>query len=177
MNTDHPSPGSLPDPTDLDYATAELDIVESSGHAAAARRRRAQTPPRAPQVRLGALVEGGLAPAVMIIVERSVRRRPALANSLRCEVELAPEEDYPPVRIVFGDRLVLVEDGPAVAPDIRAEGKLPDLIALLVTPLIGGVPNPMDSRGRAALGKVAAGHVRFEGRLNLAKRLLSLIRV
>jgi hypothetical protein len=176
MSVDHTGAGPLPEPADLEFATAELDIVESSG-AAAARRRRAQAAVRPPQVRLGALVEGGLAPAVMVIIERSVRRRPAMANSLRCEIELAPDEDYPPVRIVFGDRLVLVEDGPGVAPDIRAEGSLPDLIALMVTPLLGGYPNPMDSRGRAALGKVALGHVRFEGRVGLAKRLLSLIRV
>jgi hypothetical protein len=113
----------------------------------------------------------------MAIVERGVRRRPALANGFRAEIELNLEEGYPPVRIVFGDRLVLVEDASAVAPDLRIEGSLPDLISLMVTPLWGGLPNPINSRGRAALGKVALGRVRIEGRLALMRRLLAVVRV
>lgn len=61
------------------------------------------------------------------------------------------------MRIVFGDRLVLVEDGNAVAPDLRLRGSLPVVISLMVAPLLGGVPSPMNARGRAALGKVALG--------------------
>ncbi|HEV3053379.1 MAG TPA: hypothetical protein VGX45_01900 [Solirubrobacteraceae bacterium] len=132
---------------------------------------------RPPHVRLGAFQEGGIAPAIMAIVERGVRRRPALAHGLRAEVELNLEEGYPPVRIVFGDRLVLVEDASAVAPDLRIEGSLPDLISLMVTPLWGGLPNPINSRGRAALGMVALGRVRIEGRLALMRRLLAVVRV
>jgi hypothetical protein len=123
------------------------------------------------------MTEGGLAPAILAIVERGVRRRPGLANRLRAEVELAFEEAYPPVRVVFGERLVLVEDGSAVAPDLRVEGSLPDLISLMVAPLLGGVPSPINARGRAALGMVALGRVRVEGRLGLMRRLLILIRV
>jgi hypothetical protein len=157
----------------LSAPTAELDIVEGT-----ATPRRAPRPNiRPPHVRLGALAEGGVAPAIMAIIERGVRRRPALAHGLRAEVELNLEENYPPVRIVFGDRLVLVEDGPAVAPDIRIEGSLPDLISLMVTPLWGGVPNPINARGRAAIGMVALGRVRIEGRLGLMRRLLGVIRV
>jgi hypothetical protein len=132
---------------------------------------------RPPHVRLGAFQEGGIAPAIMAIVERGVRRRPALAHGLRAEVELNLEEGYPPVRIVFGDRLVLVEDASAVVPDLRIEGSLPDLISLMVTPLWGGLPNPINSRGRAALGMVALGRVRIEGRLGLMRRLLAVVRV
>ena len=132
---------------------------------------------RPPHVRLGAFQEGGIAPAIMAIVERGVRRRPALAHGLRAEVELNLEEGYPPVRIVFGDRLVLVEDASAVAPDLRIEGSLPDLISLMVTPLWGGLPNPINSRGRAALGMVALGRVRIEGRLGLMRRVLAVVRV
>jgi hypothetical protein len=113
----------------------------------------------------------------MAIVERGVRRRPALANALRAEIQLDFEEDYPPVRVVFGDRLVLVEDGPGVAPDLCVEGSIPDLITLMVTPLLGGLPNPINARGRAALGMVAVGRVRVEGRLGLMRSLISLIRV
>ncbi len=49
----------------------------------------------------------------MAIVERGVQRRPDQARALRLEVELQMEESYPPVRIVFGEDGVLVEDGPA----------------------------------------------------------------
>jgi hypothetical protein len=154
--------------------TAELDIVESGRSRASGQSRSAV---RAPQVRLGALQEGGLAPAIMAIVERGVRRRPALASSIHAEIQLEPEENYPPIRIVFGERLVLVEDGPAVAPDLRVEGTLPDLISLMVTPLLGGLPNPINARGRAALGLVAVGRVRVEGRISLMRQLIRVIRV
>jgi hypothetical protein len=113
----------------------------------------------------------------MAIVERGVWRRPALANSLHAEIELAIEEDYPPVRIVFGDSLILVEDGRAAAPDLRVKGKLADLISLMVAPLVGGVPSPIAPRGRAALGMVALGRVRIEGRISLMRRFLRLIRI
>jgi hypothetical protein len=47
----------------------------------------------------------------------------------------------------------------------------------MVTPLLGGLPNPIDARGRAALGLVAGGRVRVEGRLALMRRLIRLMRV
>jgi hypothetical protein len=128
-------------------------------------------------VRLGKIAEGGVAPAIMAIIERGVRRRPSLAKELQAELEINLEEGYPPVRIVFGERLVLVEDAPAVAPDIKVSASLPDLISLMVTPLLGGVPSPMDSRGRAALGMVMVGRVQIEGRLGLMRRLLGIIRI
>jgi hypothetical protein len=128
-------------------------------------------------VRLGVLAEGGIAPAVAAIVERGVRRRPALAAGLRAEIELRIEGPYPPVRIVFGERLVLVEDAAAVAPDLRARGRLPDLVSMMVAPVLGGIPSPVHSRGRAALGKVMLGRVRVEGRLGLMRRLLAIVRI
>lgn len=133
--------------------------------------------PGAPAVRLGVLAEGGLAPAILAIVERGVRLRPALAALISAEVELVLDEGYPPVRVVFGERLVLVEDAAAVAPDLRIAGRLADIVSLMVTPLIGGVPSPIDARGRAALGKVALGHVRLEGRIALMRRILPIVRV
>lgn len=175
MEPEVPEPHLPPDTAVLEAPTAELDVVESGSTGRRLRRRKVKTHP--PQVRLGTLAEGGVAPAIMAIVERGVRRRPSLAKELRAEVELALEEGYPVVRIVFGDRLVLVEDAPGVAPDIRIKGTLPDLISLMVTPLIRGVPSPIDSRGRAALGKVALGHVQIEGRLGLIRRLLGIIRI
>lgn len=159
-------------PDELSPPTAELDAIDS-GHPERAPRQR---PPAPPQVRLGNVAEGGVAPAVAAIVERGVRRRPALAAGLRSEVELKIEGPYPPIRIVFGERLVLVEDGPAVAPDIRVEGALTDLVSMMVTPLLGGMPSLMNARGRAALGKVVFGQVRIEGRLGLMRRLLGVMR-
>ena|GEM_PF-3471942 len=148
----------------------ELDLLEAG-------RRLGPANVRPPQVKLGKLADGGVAPAIMAIVERGVRRRPALARTPQAEVELAMDERYPPVRIVFGERMVLVEDGPAVAPDLRVRGALPDLVSLMVAPLLGGVPSPINARGRAALGMVALGRVRIEGRLGMMRRMLSLIRI
>src|SRR4051794_20266619 len=86
-----------------------------------------------PQVRLGEVRKGGVAPAIMAIVERGVRRRPALASAIRAEIEINLEEGYPPIRIVFGEHVALVEDGAAVAPGLRVDGSLPDLISLMIT--------------------------------------------
>jgi hypothetical protein len=162
-------------PAALSTHTSELDVVESGRRGRASSRRTALARP--PQVRLGTLLDGGIAPAVAAIVERGVRRRPGLVAGLSAEVELKVHGGYPPVRIVFSGRLVLIEDGPAVAPDLRAEGDLGDLISMMVTPLLGGVPSPINARGRAALGKVMLGRVRVEGRLGLMRRLLAIVRI
>jgi hypothetical protein len=130
-----------------------------------------------PQVRLGGLVSGGLAPAVMAIIDRGVRRRPDLARSLHAEVELAFQQLHPPVRIMFDNHDVLVEDGPASAPDLRIDGSLGDQIALMVAPIIGGLPSPIDARGRAALGTVLSGRVRISGSFGLLRRFLGVIHV
>jgi hypothetical protein len=113
----------------------------------------------------------------MAIVERGVLRRPVLAAAMRAEVQLDFEEAHPPVRIVFGEQVVLVEDGSAVAPALRVEGTLPDLISLMLTPLLGGLPNPINARGRAALGMLAFGRVRVEGRIGQMRQLIRIIRV
>jgi hypothetical protein len=106
-----------------------------------------------------------------------VRQRPVPARALRAEVELTIEDGYPPVRIVFGADEVLVEDGACQSPDLRIRGALPDLISLLVAPLVRGWPNPINARGRAALQLVTSRRVRLEGRLSLMRQVLSVIRV
>jgi hypothetical protein len=130
-----------------------------------------------PMVRLGELTPGGLAPAIMAIVERGVRRHPARSRSLRCEVELCLEESYPPVRIVFGEDGVLVEDGSAIDPDLRVRGRLGDLISLMAAPALRGVPVPIGARGRAALGTLVSRRVRIQGRTGLMRELLAVLRV
>ena len=129
-----------------------------------------------PRVILGHLEDGGIAPAVAAIVDRGVQRRPSQAAGLRCQVELQIIGPYPPVRITFGDVDVLVEDGSAEQPDVRVSGGLADLISLMETPLLGGLPSFMNARGRAAIGRVALGKVRIEGRIGLMRRLLSIVR-
>ena len=128
-------------------------------------------------MRLGALAEGGLAPAILAIVERGVGQHPELAAGIRAEVQLDFDEGYPPVRVVFAERHVLVEDGPATAPDLRVSGALPDLVSLMITPHLSGLPNPIVARGRAAFGMVAFRRVRIQGRLRLLRRLLRVIAV
>jgi hypothetical protein len=130
-----------------------------------------------PQVRLGSLMPGGLAPAILAMVERGAHHRPTVARSLRGEVELSTGGEHPPVRIVFEEGAVLIEDGPSQAPDLRISGELPDLVSLMVAPLLGGVPSPVNARGRAALGMVARRRVRFEGGIALTRRFLQLIRI
>jgi hypothetical protein len=130
-----------------------------------------------PEVRLGELREGGLAPAIMALIERGVKERPDQARALRLEVELQLEDIYPPVRIVFGDDGVLVEDGPAVAPGLRISGSLPDLAAMMVAPTFGGVPSPMDRRGRAAIGLFTSRRVRIQGKIGTLRSFVSLIRL
>jgi hypothetical protein len=130
-----------------------------------------------PEVRLGQLISGGLAPAIMAIVERGVRRRPALARTLDVEAELAVDNGFPPVRIVFSPDEVLVEDGPAQAPALRVRGELGDLIGLLMTPHLRGVPVPFGTHGRNALTLVASRRIRVQGRIALLRRMLGVIRI
>ena len=80
-----------------------------------------------PAVHLGQIRPGGLAPAILAIVERGVHHRPALAQSFSAEVELAMDERYPPVRIAFGERPVLVEDGPCAPRTSESAGRCPTL--------------------------------------------------
>ncbi|HWF54725.1 MAG TPA: hypothetical protein VG223_08865 [Solirubrobacteraceae bacterium] len=127
-------------------------------------------------MRLGELREGGLAPAVAAIVERGVRRRPAHAAAVIAVVELRVQGPYPPVRVTFQGAEITVEDGPASAADIRIEGELTDLISMMVAPTVGGLPSPMNARGRVALGMVASRRVRVRGRVGLMRRLLAIVK-
>jgi hypothetical protein len=134
-----------------------------------------QVPPR---VELGHLADGGLAPAVAAIVERAVVRRPERANRLVLKLEIKVSGPYPATGVTFGPGCVHVEDGQSPDADLKIEGALADLVSLLSTPIaMGGLPNPITARGRAALSKVATGRVRFEGPLALRREILALLRI
>jgi hypothetical protein len=131
-----------------------------------------------PGVVIGALSEGGLAPAIAAIVERGVQRRPDRANRLRFELEIRVRGPHPPTRVRFDAGTVLVEDGPAVEPAVVLEGTLADLVAVIASPVNrAGLPSPATPRGRAALTKLATGRVRVEGPLGLRRELLALLRI
>jgi hypothetical protein len=128
-------------------------------------------------VRLGALAAESIAPGIYALVERGVRRRPELARAMAGEVVLRFDEGYAPVRLVFAADGVLVEDGEGERPDCEVCASLPDLIALTVAPTVGGLPNPLAPRGRAALGRLATGRVQVIGSRMLGRKLLALLRV
>jgi hypothetical protein len=132
-----------------------------------------------PAVKLGHQAPNGIAAGLLALVERGAGKRPRVARELRGRVEIRFAEDYPPVRLEFGDDEVLVEDGNGRrwASDLVIEGALPDVLHLATAPLVGGVPKPTDKRGRAALAKVAGRRVRIEGSPMLARRLMKLLEV
>src|SRR5438270_13162878 len=116
-----PVPRDPEQPSGAAPATDELDLVEPGRRRTAGRKRPVggrRPGAHPPPVTLGHHVRGGLSPAILAVVERGVRRRSALANLLAGEIELAMLEQYPPVRIVFAEDHVLVEDGAAEAPDL-----------------------------------------------------------
>ena len=130
-----------------------------------------------PDVRLGATSDDGIAASIFALVERGAARRPELVKEMRGRIELRFAEDLAPVRLVFENGVVVVEDGAWDAPDLRISGRLPHVVALTVAPLVGGVPNPATVRGRSALAKLAGGAVRVEGDRALGRRLLRLLAI
>ncbi len=128
-----------------------------------------------PSVRLGVTAPDGIAASIFALVERGVERRPAVGVQVRGEVELRFLEDLSPVRLAFADQEVIVEDGPAQAPDLVIAGRLPHIVALTTAPLLRGVPNPASKRGRVALAQVANGRVKVSGDRALGSRLLRVM--
>jgi hypothetical protein len=130
-----------------------------------------------PDVRLGTTTDDGIAASIFALVDRGAGRRPELAMEMSGRIELSFAEDLAPVRLVFEEGAVVVEDGACDEPDLRISGRLPHVVALTVAPLVGGVPNPATVRGRSALAKVAGGQVRVEGDRALGRRLLRLLAI
>jgi hypothetical protein len=136
---------------------------------------------RAPSIRLGRMVEDGVAPSIFGLVERGISREPGLAAEMRGRVVFRFEEEFSPLRINFRPRSVVVEDGDLRKPDLVIAGRLPDIVHFATVPTLRGrlrgVPDPRRARGRAALGRLASGRVRIEGDNALARHLLRLLSV
>lgn len=132
-------------------------------------------------VRLGRMVEDGVAPSIFGLVERGIAREPELAAGMRGRVVFRFREDFSPLRVSFRARTVLVEDGDLRKPDLVIAGSMPDIVHFATVPVLGGplrgLPDPRAPRGRAALGRLASGRVQIEGDRALARRLLRLLAV
>jgi hypothetical protein len=132
-------------------------------------------------VRLGRMVEDGVAPSIFGLIERGIAREPALAAEMRGRVVFRFAEDFSPLRITFKPRSVVVEDGDSRRPDLLIEGSLPDIVHFATVPTLRGrlhgVPDPRQPRGRQALRRLADGRVRVTGDRVLGRRLLRLLAV
>jgi ubiquinone biosynthesis protein UbiJ len=127
------------------------------------------------QVHLGATTDDGIALGMVALVERGVGLRPSLVREARGVVELRfPDTD--PLRVAFTGAGVEVSDGGEGEPDVVIAGRLPDVLRLLGTPMVAGMPNPIARDGRAALARIADGRVQISGDRALARRLLALLK-
>src|SRR6476660_2646868 len=136
---------------------------------------------KAPNVRLGRMVEDGVAPSIFGLIERGIAREPSLAAQMRGRVVFRFAEDFSPLRITFRARSVVVEDGDSRDPDLLIEGRLPDIVHFATVPTLRGrlhgVPDPRQPRGRKALRRLADGRVRVDGDRVLARRLMRVLAV
>jgi hypothetical protein len=136
---------------------------------------------RVPSVRLGRMLEDGVAPSIFGLIERGIAREPELASQMRGRVVFRFTEDFSPLRIHFRPRSVVVEDGDSRKPDLVITGRLPDIVHFATVPTLKGrlhgVPDPRRPRGRRALRRLADGRVRIEGDRVLGRRLLRLLAV
>jgi hypothetical protein len=134
--------------------------------------------PRTPEVRLGQTIANGIAPSMFALLDRGVQRRPDIARELQGKVVIRFRDEIAPVRISFGRRVIRVEDGDLRSADLVVTGTLPHVVQLTVTPMVRwGIPDFRDSRGRAALLRVASGRVRLGGDMTLARKMLEMMAV
>ena len=134
-----------------------------------------------PKLRLGRMVEDGVAPSIFGLIDRGIAREPELAGVMRGRVVFRFAEGFSPLRITFRPRSVVVEDGDSRRPDLVIEGSLPDIVHFATVPTLQGrlhgVPDPRQPRGRKALRRLANGRVRVTGDRVLGRRLLRLLAV
>ena len=122
-------------------------------------------------VTLGATGEASIAAVVLPLIDRAVSERPEVVAELEgTVVKLCLGESYWPVRVRFGRDEVVVDDDQDGVADLVVRGTLPDLQALLTSPLVKGVP-----RSKAALARLADGRVQLDGPMAIGRRLLRLL--
>src|SRR5204863_529485 len=68
----------------------------------------------APDVRLGATADDGIAASIFALVERGAARRPELAREMRGRIELCFEEGLAPVRLGFEEGALGAENSMSV---------------------------------------------------------------
>jgi hypothetical protein len=157
--------------------------AEQRGHAALARNpadrarfaRSAVAPP--PQIRLGRTRSNGLAPALLVLLERGAARHPELVASLEGRIVFRYAEDFAPTRVRFGSRVTVVEDGDLRKPDLVISGRLPDIVHVAAAPKVRGVPSPHSLRGLIAIARVARGRLAITGDRRLARSVLRLLAI
>ncbi len=127
------------------------------------------------------MVEDGVAPSILGLIERGIAREPELAAEMRGRVVFRFRDDFSPLRVSFKARTVVVEDGDLRKPDLVISGRLPDIVHMATVPMLGGrlhgVPDPRAARGRRALARLASGRVHLDGDTALARRVLRLLAV
>ncbi|MDQ3759747.1 MAG: hypothetical protein M3331_07390 [Actinomycetota bacterium] len=132
---------------------------------------------KAPALRLGRTLRGGIAPSIFGLVERGVLMRPEHAATVHGRVQLRFRDGYPPVSMIFGGDRIEVEDGEVECPNLTVKAGLADVVLLTTAPLRLGMPSPANARGRAVLQKMARGEIRLKGDLGLARAMLELMRI
>ena len=130
-----------------------------------------------PCVRLRSTRGTSISAVIYALVERGVLLRPALAGELRGSVLMRLGDPYKPVRVdLCGGEIEVGDcDDDDRAHDLVIDGALHDVIALIASPLTGGLPRPTTAIGRAAIARLVDGRVAFSGPLNLARGLLRLL--
>ena len=107
---------------------------------------------RVPTVRLGRMVEDGVAPSIFGLIERGIAREPELAAQMRGRVVFRFAEDFSPLRITFRPRSVVVEDGDSRKPDLVISGRLPDIVHFATVPTLRGRLTASPTRASPAGG-------------------------
>jgi len=118
-----------------------------------------------------------MSPVIYALVERGVLLRPALAVELRGSILMRLGDPYKPVRVELCEGEIEVGDceDDDRAHDLVIDGALHDFIALIGSPLTGGLPRPTTAMGRAAFARLVDGRVQLSGPRNLARGLLRLL--
>jgi hypothetical protein len=136
------------------------------------RSRRAERP-----IRLGRTRRNGLAPALLVLLERGAARHPELLAGLEAQVVFRYREDFAPTRVKFRPRVTVVEDGDLRNPHLVISGSLPDIVHVAAAPQVRGVPSPHSLRGLIAIARVARGRVTITGDRRIARAVLRLLSI